>query len=240
MRKEERKSAQAQGEISLSKEEEDYILCKVCKRNWTLKEWKKHQYSNSHKQNLQRVLDREKQIILRFVDSQKEPKEFQPKELEEFYCYFCSVCPSKQRKEGPSCTTWNIVMEHLAGQSHRRKINKFWNQFRVSEDQKQFYYITKPQYKQKQTPRVSRGTHWNGESREEGCGGSDPSTVLLLLLPFRSPAPLLIIQKFQNPKHWFPSGGLCRTPQGMLELSACGEEGSLRLPRRTGSLGLLI
>eukprot|EP01124_Arcella_intermedia_P014552 TRINITY_DN2102_c0_g1_i3.p1 TRINITY_DN2102_c0_g1~~TRINITY_DN2102_c0_g1_i3.p1 ORF type:complete len:456 (-),score=109.68 TRINITY_DN2102_c0_g1_i3:624-1991(-) len=210
MRKEERKSAQAQGEISLSKEEEDYILCKVCKRNWTLKEWKKHQYSNSHKQNLQRVLDREKQIILRFVDSQKEPKEFQPKELEEFYCYFCSVCPSKQRKEGPSCTTWNIVMEHLAGQSHRRKINKFWNQFRVSEDQKQFYYITKPQYKQKQTPRVSRGTHWNGESREEGCG--DPSTdiqpIFKNLLPLENsltrpttPPPSPFPQPSSTPHH---------------------------------------
>jgi len=89
-------------------------------------------------------LDRELKVLNEYLKSSSFIKQEKPPN--DFYCYFCQASPAKKRNLPNSLY---LVWEHLAGQSHRRKVDKIWQEGGAAEDKKHCYFLTKPQFRQR-------------------------------------------------------------------------------------------
>lgn len=123
----------------------NYTYCQWCKRNVDPEMSKKHKYTKTHKENVERILSREKKVFASFLSQQNDS---------EFYCFFCQVSPSRKHNCQPSLYVpphkefivfRKETLEHIAGNSHARRLNKLWCETGKDPAMKKAFMISKAQ-----------------------------------------------------------------------------------------------
>jgi hypothetical protein len=75
-----------------------FCYCKVCQRNLTTKEFKKHHYNPWHKKRLLEILEEEKSKFQPFFQEKVQPSDLTFDPLK-FLCWFCDFGPSLPQDE---------------------------------------------------------------------------------------------------------------------------------------------